>query len=80
MAHGIGTLVLSVRIHAVPQLFGSQLPVTCPRPLGKGRKRGRSKEVHSPLNLAPEVLTPSVTYVHDDSALPGFSLQANNIK
>lgn len=28
-----------------------------PRPVRKGRKSGRSKEVCSPLNLAPEVLT-----------------------
>lgn len=44
-------------MHVAPQLGGSQLAITYPRPGRKGRKSGRSKEVPSPLNLAPEVLT-----------------------
>lgn len=44
-------------IHVAPQLGGIQLSVTYPTPVRKGRKSDRSKEVRSPLNLAPEVLT-----------------------
>lgn len=44
-------------VHVAPQLGGSELSFTYSRPVTKGRKNGRSEEVHSPLNLAPEVLT-----------------------
>lgn len=44
-------------IHVAPQLGGIRLSVTYPSPVRKGRKSDRSKEVCSPLNLAPEVLT-----------------------